>query len=144
MVAVGADGHCMLHQPDRCTVHGVLGRERLPSACRHFPRVCLIDPRGVFVTLLHYCPTAAWLLFDDRPVSVMEGSDVGRGHGAPEGLDARETWPPLLTDRVLMDYDSYALWEAHAIDVLAGEGSAGQTPAAALARLRAEAEELSR
>src|SRR5438552_5871765 len=41
-------GACTAFQPARgaspalCAIHGVLGPEALPSACRHFPRVCLI------------------------------------------------------------------------------------------------------
>jgi hypothetical protein len=53
-----------------------------------------------------------------------------------EGLDARDALPPLLRPDMLMDVESYGLWEAHAIDVLAGEGP----PEAALARLAHEVE----
>ncbi|MEZ5288117.1 MAG: hypothetical protein R2712_25640 [Vicinamibacterales bacterium] len=40
----------------------------------HFPFVCAIDPRGVHVTLSHYCPTAARMLFDETAApTVVEG-----------------------------------------------------------------------
>ena len=47
----------------RCAVHRQLGRETLPSACRDFPRVVTLTPLGVSITLSHYCPTAAGMLF---------------------------------------------------------------------------------
>jgi hypothetical protein len=78
----------------------------------------LIDPRGVFVTLSHYCPTAADLLFDHAgPVEIVEGP-LAVPEGEPEGLDARDVLPPLLTDGVLMDYEGYSAWEAHMVWVL--------------------------
>ena len=49
-------GACVFHQ-DGCTVY-----EHRPLSCVHFPYVCMIDPRGVHVTLSHYCPTAAAIL----------------------------------------------------------------------------------
>ena len=61
-------GECVFLDPRRarsgsCTVHRDLGETALPSACRHFPRVVTLTPLGVSVTLSHYCPTAAGLLF---------------------------------------------------------------------------------
>jgi Fe-S-cluster containining protein len=50
----------------RCRIQSVLGHEGLPLACRQFPRVSVHDPRGVSVTLSHYCPTAAGLLTADQ------------------------------------------------------------------------------
>lgn len=47
------------------------------------------------VTLSHYCPTAASLLFDaEGPTRVVEGPPVPGGDRLPEGLDAREALPP--------------------------------------------------
>jgi Fe-S-cluster containining protein len=54
-------------EPGRCRIHAALGHEALPLACRQFPRVTVEDPRGVSVTLSHYCPTAAGLLELDEP-----------------------------------------------------------------------------
>lgn len=103
-----------------CAVHGVLGHAALPAACQHFPRVCLIDDRGVSVTLSHYCPTAAALLAShDGPVTIVDGPDPVPGV-APEGLDARGVWPPLLAPGVLMDLESYAVWESHLVSWLGG------------------------
>jgi hypothetical protein len=83
----------------------------------------LIDQRGVFVSLSHYCPTAANLLFDDDGVvAIVEGPPV-LPEGEPEGLDARDVLPPLLVggrwkSNVLMDYEGYSAWEAHMVAVL--------------------------
>ena len=58
-----AHGRCVFHDPaGRCAIHSALGHDALPLACRQFPRVSVTDPRGVSVTLSHYCPTAAALL----------------------------------------------------------------------------------
>jgi Fe-S-cluster containining protein len=77
-----------------CAIHDVK-----PASCAHFPFVCLLDPRGVHVTLSHYCPTAAALLFEHRgPVAIVEGpSPLPEGDGL-EGLDAREALPPAAAD----------------------------------------------
>src|SRR5262245_2519115 len=66
MVALTTRGACVFYDQahDRlCAIHRELGAEYLPSACRHFPRVVLTDDRGTFVSLSHFCPTAAALLF---------------------------------------------------------------------------------
>lgn len=139
VIAISDEGHCVFHQHHRCTIHEALGHGALPSACQHFPRVCLLDPRGVFVTLSHFCPTAATLLFDEGPVSIVEGPPALPGEVEPEGLDAREVWPPLLTERVLMDHEGYGSWERHVVSVLAGEDRAS-SPELALARLHADAQ----
>jgi len=111
---------------DGCEIHYVLGHSSLPAACQHFPRECLIDPRGVFVTLSQYCPTAADLLFDHAGrVEIVEGPPAVPG-GHAEGLDARDVMPPLLTPGVLMDHGGYSAWEAHMIHTLAGSAGAPQ------------------
>lgn len=104
----------------RCAVQSVLGHDAIPIACQHFPRVCLIDDRGVSVTLSHYCPTAASLLDSyEGPVEIVEGPEP-MPSGEPEGLDARGAWPPLLAPNVLMDLAAYTQWEAHLISWLGG------------------------
>ena len=127
----------------RCAIQSVLGHGAIPAACHHFPRVCLIDDRGVFVTLSHYCPTAASLLAShDGPVAIVRGPEpVPQG---PEGFDARGAWPPLLAPNVLMDLDAYALWESHQIAWLGGERNpdGGWAPEAVLGMLAAQAQRL--
>ena len=96
VLAMSGGGRCVFHG-DGCEIQHGLGHGALPSACQHFPRKVLMDPRGVFVTLSHYCPTAADLLFSHvGPVEIVEGPPV-LPDGDPEGLDARDVLPPLLT-----------------------------------------------
>ena len=80
-----ADDACVFHVPRQstprrpraarhCAVHATLGHDALPASCQHFPRVCLVDARGVRVALSHFCPTAAAMLVDDaRPVTIVRG-----------------------------------------------------------------------
>lgn len=140
MLATSDDGRCVFHG-DGCEIQHAFGHDALPSACQHFPREVLIDPRGVFVTLSHYCPTAADLLFSHvGAVEIVEGPPA-LPHGDPEGLDARDVLPPLLTEGVLMDLEAYAAWESHMVKVLAGGAT---RPENALARLRVHLAQLQR
>jgi Fe-S-cluster containining protein len=140
---LAADGTCTAFEPASgarpalCAIHRALGHESLPSACRHFPRVCLVDRRGVSVTLSHFCPTAAGMLFEDRPIEVIEDPPNAVAASRYEGLDAREALPPLLAPGMLMDLASYATWEGRALEVL---GDDHLTPEAAIARLRSSAD----
>ena len=60
-------------------------------SCAHFPYVCLIDQRGVHVTLSHYCPTATALLFEHSgPIEIVEGPSPIAELDMLEGLDARD------------------------------------------------------
>jgi hypothetical protein len=95
VLAVSDSGQCVFHDQG-CEIHRAFGSGALPSACQHFPRQVLIDPRGVFVTLSHYCPTAADLLFSHRgPVVIVEGPPA-LAEGEVEGIDARDVLPPVL------------------------------------------------
>lgn len=118
VLAFGPGGGCVFHAPKEsrpafstavstangapaddqrggCLVHALR-----PSSCVHFPFVCVSDPRGVHVTLSHYCPTAAALLFDaDGPPRKVSGPPVPVGTVEPEGLDAREALPPVRVSR---------------------------------------------
>jgi hypothetical protein len=133
VLAVSASGHCVFHR-EGCDIQRAFGHRALPAACQHFPREVLIDRRGVFVTLSHYCPTAADLLFDHRgPVEIVEGPPA-IPEGDPEGLDARDVLPPLLRDGVLMDDEACTAWERHMIWMLTRDD--GLTPEAAVASLR--------
>jgi hypothetical protein len=117
VLAVSGNGHCVFHR-NGCEIQHVLGASSMPAACQHFPREVLIDPRGVFVTLSHYCPTAADLLFEDAgAVAIVEGPPA-IAQGEPEGLDARGVLPPLLVAGVLMDYEGYSAWESHLVHQL--------------------------
>jgi len=90
-----------------CSVHPAR-----PSSCAHFPYVCLIDSRGVRVTLSHYCPTAASMLFaHDGPIEIVEGPPPVAGLDVPEGLDAREALPPVESPNRLMTFEAFSEWE---------------------------------
>jgi hypothetical protein len=134
ILAVSEGGRCVFHR-DGCEIQHAFGHQAIPAACQHFPRDVLIDPRGIFVTLSHYCPTAADLLFTHAgPVEIVQGP-AAIPAGEPEGLDARDVLPPLLTEGVLMDYDGYSAWESHVVAVLTrGRGAAED----ALAQLEAD------
>jgi hypothetical protein len=120
ILALANGGHCVFHRQG-CEIQRAYGHAALPSACQHFPREVLIDGRGVFVTLSHYCPTAVDLLFEHvGSVDIVEGPPA-LPTGAPEGLDARAVLPPLLTEGVLMDMEGCAAWEAHMVRLLTGD-----------------------
>jgi hypothetical protein len=109
-----ADGQCVFFEPDHgrlCAIHRVAGAALLPSACRHFPRVALRDPRGTFVTLSHFCPAAASLLLEPVDLAIVEAPASLCPAGALEGLDATAVMPPLLRPGLLTDLDGYATWE---------------------------------
>jgi hypothetical protein len=123
-----------------CAVHRQLGPDRLASACRNFPRVVTLGPRGVSLTLSHYCPTAAGLLFrEDTALAIREDAPAFPPSWPYEGLDAREGIPPLLRPGVLMDWESHERWETWAVGVLAREGSSAEEAVAVLAHAAEEA-----
>lgn len=132
-------GRCRLYDATgTCALQHQKGHDWLPAACRQFPRIALLDDRGVSVSLSHYCPTAAHLLLrDDVELSIVEGPPAFPADGEYEGLDARGALPPLVRPDVLMDLESFDLWERHAIGVL---DIAGRSAEAALAALSADAE----
>jgi Fe-S-cluster containining protein len=116
VLAMDADG-CAFYAPAgrRCTIHGALGHDALPLACRQFPRVTLRDPRGTAVTLSHFCPTAARLLDADAPVSIVVDPPAFPAAGEYVGLDATGVMPPLLRPGLLMDWDAW--WECERLAV---------------------------
>jgi Fe-S-cluster containining protein len=125
-------------RPSSCAIHRVLGHDALPSACRHFPRVAVTDDHGTFVTLSHFCPSAAALLFGDTvPFSIVQPPPSFNVVTEYEGLDARGVLPPLLTEGVLMDLDGHHAWEARVVSVMADEA---YTPETALLQLEHDAE----
>ena len=136
-------GRCLFFEPAgrgaaACTLQRQLGQDALPVACRLFPRVCRLEPRGVSITLSHYCPTAAALVLrDDVLLEVVRDPPAFPDHGGYEGLDARDALPPLLRPDALFDWDSHAQWERHAVAMLARHDL---TAEAALDLLAARAE----
>lgn len=121
-----------------CAVHRQLGPGHLASACRDFPRVVLLSPLSTSITLSHYCPTAAALLFRQPcDLAVVEDPPAFPKTWPYEGLDARESFSPLLRPEVLMGWAAYERWEAHSVAVL---GAGDRSPEESLALLAAQAE----
>jgi Fe-S-cluster containining protein len=122
-----------------CVVHRDHGEQALPSTCRHFPRVAVRDRRGTFITLSHFCPTAAAMLFrDDVAVRIVE-SPAAFPDADYEGLTVTaDDLPPLLTPSMLMDDDGYGAWERHMVAVCAAAAS----PESAIATLARDAQVL--
>jgi len=138
ILARTANGACVFFDSENgrlCAVHRDLGEAMLPAACRQFPRVTLTDPRARWITLSHFCPTSAALLFSPAPVTIVPAPASIALAGAAEGLDATATLPPLLRPGMLMDWDGYSAWEAGAIELLCAGGA---TAAEALASLESK------
>ena len=78
-----------------CIVHRDLGEPALPATCRYFPRLAVRDNRGTFITLSHFCPTAASMLFrKDCPLSIVSEPQAFPP-GDYEGLVVTDNDPPL-------------------------------------------------
>jgi hypothetical protein len=123
-----------------CRLHRDYGESMLPGSCHHFPRRALIDQRGTFVNLSHFCPTAAALVVDARsPLRIVHDPPAFPAERGYEGLDARDEWPPLLRPDVLFDFDSFSRWEQFLVEDISGSADPVDTT---LARVAATAEEL--
>ncbi len=108
----------------RCSLHRLLGEAALPDTCRQFPRISLLDGRGLFVNLSHYCPTAARQLFrDDLPLRIVDAPPAFPADFPFDPLDARSALPPLLKPDVLLDLETFDRWERAAVEAFAREGA---------------------
>jgi hypothetical protein len=137
MVARTTSGDCVFYHRGSglCVVHRDLGDTLLPSTCRHFPRVAVRDPRGTFISLTHYCPTAAAMLFrDDLPLEIVEGPPAFPP-AAYDGLVVDpDAWPPLLHPQMLMDLEAFSAWERHMVRRCAHPSASPETVLATLER----------
>jgi hypothetical protein len=137
MVSRTSSGDCVFYHRSSglCVIHRELGEESLPATCRHFPRVAIRDARGTFISLTHYCPTAARMLFrDDVPLAIVESPPAfppAEYQGLTVGSDA---WPPLLHPRMLMDGEAYSAWERHMVDRCADPALSPEAVVATLER----------
>ena len=125
-----AGGACVFHRasaPRRCEIHHALGHDALPLACRQFPRMSVVDPRGVSVTLSHYCPTAASLLSASDPVAITTAAPAFPVDGEYAGLDVRGDLPPSLRPDILMDWEAWWAWEERSVAELARSTDPAQT-----------------
>ena len=131
-------GACVFFEQEShlCLVHRDAGEGELPATCRHFPRLSVCDARGTFITLSHFCPTAASMLFrEDVTLEIIEGpaafplADYDGLTVTPDDL------PPLLSPSMLMDAPGYAAWERHMV----GRCSASESPESVIATLASDA-----
>jgi hypothetical protein len=124
----------------RCRIHRDHGESMLPESCDQFPRRTVIDPRGTFVTLSHFCPTAASQLLDATgPLEIVGDPPAFPARRLYDGLDATGEWPPLVRPDVLFDYVSYDLWERFLVRAL---GRASAAVSDTLGRVARAAEQL--
>jgi hypothetical protein len=137
MVALTPEGDCVFYHRGSglCVVHRDLGEGLLPSTCRHFPRVAVRDRRGTFISLTHYCPTAASMLFrDDVALDIVEAPPAFPP-AAYDGLVVDpDAWPPLLHPQMLMDLDGYSAWERHMVRRCANRSASPESVIATLTR----------
>jgi Fe-S-cluster containining protein len=135
------DGACSFFSAGThdCAIHRAGGHAALPVSCRIFPRVVRQDPAGTAISLSHYCPTAAALLFEEPAATgapaIVEAPPAFADVGPLEGLDARHEWPPLLRPGILMDLDGYASWERQGVDLLTRPGVRPEIGVSALAAI---------
>lgn len=130
-------GECVfLHRDSRlCIVHRDLGEPVLPKTCRHFPRVAIRDPRGTFVALSHFCPTAASMLFRDDVPTVIVADPPAFPPADYDGLVVTpDDLPPLLRPDMLMDFEGYTAWEQHMVERCAVSEAGPESVLATLAR----------
>jgi Fe-S-cluster containining protein len=144
VLARTASGECVFF--DRragrlCAIQRALGHAALPAACRHFPRVILIEDTVVRVAFSHVCPTAADLLFreDTERLEPVPAGDLIADPDDVEGFDASQTVPPFVRPQVVGDADSLAAWDAF---VLAACDRPDERPPQVVARLALGAERL--
>jgi len=124
MVARTATGDCVFYHRTSglCVIHRDLGERMLPATCRHFPRLAVRDARGTFVSLTHFCPTAAASLFRDDVGIEIVASPPAFPEADYEGLVVTsDDWPPLLRPDCLADAQSYTAWERHMVARCADE-----------------------
>lgn len=137
VVARTPGGDCVFYHRSSglCVIQRDAGEDQMPSTCRHFPRLALVDSRGTFISLTHYCPTAAAMLFrDDVPLEIVE-SPAAFPPAEYDGLVVTaEEWPPLLHPQMLMDVDAYSAWERHMVARCADRALSAESVIATLER----------
>lgn len=142
-------GVCWFRDKERrdCAIHREFGEESLASACRQFPRVAVLEPGQTSVSLSHYCPTAAGLLFrEPSGFRIVDAPEAFPSTWPFEGLDARQAYSPLLRPGVLLGFDGLRAFESSAVAVLAAPDvrAAVARIAAAVERIRAWRPDLGR
>jgi hypothetical protein len=120
------EGASAARHPGSCIIHREFGHQALPDACQQFPRIAVLRPSSVAVTLSHYCPTAADLLFQDGSQAGLEVDPPFTSGRTLEGLDMREALPPLLRSDALFSWEAFSSWERFIVETLTRDrGSPG-------------------
>jgi hypothetical protein len=138
VAAVRHDRSCAFYEraSGLCAIHRQAGPDLLPVACRQFPRIALVDDRGLFVAVSHYCPTAAALLFrDDCALAIVESPSAFPADFPYDPFDARDGLPPLLSPTVLIDLDTYGRWEREVAGIFARGDLRPEAAVSAVVRL---------
>ena len=133
-------GVCWFRDNERrdCAIHREFGEDLLASACRQFPRVAVLEPSQTSISLSHYCPTAAALLFrDSSDFAIVEAPAAFPSAWPFEGLDARGAYSPLLRPGVLLGFDGLRAFETSAVAVLSESDVRG-----AVARIAAAVDQI--
>jgi len=137
MVARTSRGDCVFYHRDSglCVIHRDMGPSQLPATCRYFPRLAVRDRRGTFITLTHYCPTAAAMLFrEDRAIEIVEGPPAFPAANYEGLVITPDDWPPLLHPRMLMTQLGYSAWERHMVARCAADEASPESVIATLER----------
>ena len=137
MVARTTAGDCVFYHRNSglCVVHRDLGEPMLPATCRYFPRLAVRDARGTFISLTHFCPTAAASLFrEDVSLEIVEGPPAFPEADYEGLVITPEDWPPLLRPDCLADFASYAAWERHMVSRCANASLSPESVVATLQR----------
>ncbi|MCM2254769.1 MAG: hypothetical protein NDJ94_03760 [Vicinamibacteria bacterium] len=134
-LATADDGRCVfLEDRGSCGLQRGLGETAQPVSCREFPRLAVIEERGVSLSLTHYCPSAAALLFDAlTPLTRVTDAAAFPPQRAYEGLDVRGVVAPWLRPGVWLDPEARDVFELQTLARLDRDTS----PELALAALRA-------
>lgn len=120
-----------------CSIHAQAGVSLLTDTCISFPRMPVHQPLGTFVTLSHYCPTVAALLFEAGGADVVADPAMMKGLSITGGLHAYRHPPPLARPGSFLDWEVYTLWEREAVALV---GSTDYLPEEAMAGLFIAAE----
>ena len=137
MVARTSGGDCVFYHRHSglCVIHRDMGSSELPVTCQHFPRLALSDRRGTLITLTHYCPTAADMLFrEDAALEIVESPSAFPPADYQGLVITPHDWPPLLHPHMLMDHPGYSAWERHMVTRCAADGVTPESVIATLAR----------
>ncbi|HNY26919.1 MAG TPA: hypothetical protein PLA90_14280 [Candidatus Sumerlaeota bacterium] len=126
-----------------CAIQRQLGSEALPLICQVYPRICILQPNRVSLTLSNYCPTARQALWRED----LEGAGVAIVKNPPAfpvtavyaGHDTVEQKPPLLRPQMPLTWEAYERWEQFCVERMADERL---TPENALIHILTAAEKI--